>query len=73
MNIDPFTSNLLFRGERYQEHEYNVHVWDKNYSKEIIKIKLSDINSWSYSTLYNNKLFFNGHYVDLSNLKEWNQ
>ena len=71
MNIDPFTGNVLFRGTEYLSNEYNLYVWDKDYSNEKIKIKLANINTWAPSTLYNNILFFNGYYVDLSNLKEW--
>lgn len=72
MHVDPFTGNLLFRGEEYRKDEYNLYVWDKDYLNEKIKIKLANINPWAYSSLMNNILFFNGYYVDLSNLKEWN-
>ena len=73
MNIDPFTGNLLFKGEEYQNNEYNLYVWNKDYSKEKIKIELANINTFSKSYLYNNILFFNNGYLDLSNLKEWKQ
>ena len=70
MNIDPFTGNILFRGEEYQ-NEHNVYVRDKDYENEIIKFKLSGTNSWSPSSLYNNNFYFSGHYVELNKLKEW--
>lgn len=71
MNIDPFTGDVLFRGAEYLNDKYNLYVWDKDYSNEKIKIKLANMNIWAPSTIYNNILFFNGYYVDLSNLKEW--
>ncbi len=73
MNIDPFTGNLLFRGEEYRNNQYNLYVWDKDYIAEKIKIELANINPWIASSLLNNNLYFNGYYVDLYNLKEWKQ
>jgi hypothetical protein len=73
MNIDPVNGNLLFRGEEYRNNHYNLYVWDKNYSKEKIKIELANINTFASSYLYNNNLFFNNSYLNLSNLKEWKQ
>lgn len=73
MNIDTSTGNLLFKGEEYQDNIYNVYVWDKDYSKEIIKIELANINPFSKAQLYHNTLFFNNSYLNLSTLKEWKQ
>lgn len=73
MNIDPFTGNILYRGEEYWNEVFNLYVQDKNYTKEIIKIRLANVNVWAESYLINNNLFFNGYYLNLSNLKEWNQ
>ena len=73
MNIDPFNGNLLFRGEEYQGSEPNLYVYDKSYSKEIMKIELAFANIWAASYLSNSLLFFDGHYLNLSNLKEWKQ
>lgn len=71
MNIDPITGNLLFKGEEYQDNQYNIYVWDNNYSKEKIKIKLRNTNPWASASLLNSTLFFNGYCLNLSNLKEW--
>lgn len=73
MNIDSFTGNLLFFGEEFSRDEFVLYIWDKNYSDEVMKINLSYPSSWSDSFLYNNILFYNGYYVNLSNLKEWKQ
>lgn len=71
MNIDPFTGNLLFRSEEFQT-DYTLYVWDKDYLNEKIKIKLPN-DPWAPTYLFNNYLYSNGHYVDLSNFKEWKQ
>ena len=73
MNIDSFTGNLLFFGEEFSRDEFVLYIWDKNHSDEEMKINLSYPSSWSDSFLYNNILFYNGYYVNLSNLKEWKQ
>lgn len=73
MNIDPFTGNLLFRGEEYLHSDPVLYVRDKNYAKEIIKLKLDFNNTAAPSYLFRNCLFFNNHYLNLSHLKEWKQ
>lgn len=73
MNIDPFTGNLLYRGEEYRSGEFNLYVLDSHYTKNKIKINLPAISPWSESLLFNNHLLFIGRYTNLEALKEWNQ
>lgn len=69
MNIDPFTGNLLLRGEDYRNGEHYLYVLNKNYLEEIFKLEISD--EWNASYLFNNYLFTGSRYVNLSGLKEW--
>lgn len=72
LHVDPFTGNLLMKGEEYINHEYNLYVYDNTSSEELIKIKMQN-NYLISSFLFNNFLFINGHYMNLQDLKEWNQ
>lgn len=67
-NIDPFTGNLLYKGAEYGSGQYNVYVLSKDYKTVLFKIELSNVNPYSDVRLYNNFLFFNGYYMNLSKL-----
>lgn len=71
MNIDPFTGNLLYKGETFSQDNI-VYVLDKTYNKELITLKLTNLGVEG-PRLYNNNIFFSARYLNLQNLKEWNQ
>lgn len=71
MNIDPFTGNLLYKGDTYNQDNV-VYVLDKTYTEKLMVLKLANL-AVSGPRLYNNNIFFSGYYLNLRNLKEWNQ
>lgn len=71
MNIDPFTGDLLYKGETYSQDNV-VYILDKTYTKKRMILKLANL-AVSGPRLYNNNIFFSGSYLNLRNLKEWNQ
>lgn len=67
MDIDPFTSNLLYKGESFGA-DNKIYVLDKDYITKRMSIEIS-ANPYSELLLINNNLFINQSYANISTLK----
>lgn len=67
-NIDPFNGRLLYTKAENNSTQYYIHVLNKDHNTDLFKTAVASGGYSSYTRLYNNILFINSSYMDLSKL-----